>query len=978
MWARYYSAEAPPVQWQAAPARGRRTATDQAARGSRWVRMAGTAATQTVSSASLPFVRALLEVVAYEEVAQAAVDAVPRELPPGVGVISALLCTVDADAQRLRAFALTRGPTRDIVEAALDGRPLRSFTGDVHGTNNLLQRAVAAGTIQTADRLLEFLVGAVDEPAAAAIEHAIGWQGGIAVPLPVHQRLVGVLLYALRKPAGELTVTQRRRLVELADIIGLALEQARLYEAERRRSRETAALQQVLRRLSTAVDASKVLEEILDAATALLGADYAAVTTVPTRPGEVAYGLHRGYRNGPREIERLRKPGTGLVDHAMRIKGPVLIERFGEDDTFPMERYPVQAAEGMRSGLAVPLIRPFGQTDAATQTQADEETGEAFGALLVGYRQFHPFLAADVGIATALAQHAATALERAWLFAFERQRAAELEATFQTVGEGIALFDGSAQPVRVNREFERLTGLGAEDYRRLSPRERTVLLNLKDIEGRPLDVADLPAVRAVQGEHVRMTMQLTRPSGDTMQYEVVASPLRDRGDARRAGAAMVIRDIGIELRRQRELEALVATSRQLSAAIDQENVVRAIVVAATEIVNARGAVLAVIDTDGGDGEEPVEPRLVYTEWYHDHTWQAVDAAGLLPGPLAQQALATGDIQVVAASAGIPAPSPEVSAQAYEAGGVLALPVCSRGETLAVVVLSGRRDGRAFDDGDVRLLRAFAQQAATALENARLYERERLARQEIQDTQEQREAFIAAIAHDLKSPLTNILGHGQLLERHLKKEAATGQSVEHALERAHPAMQRIADNARRMQGMVDDLQEALRLGSGRFELHRETSDLVQLAQQVSHEQQTVTERHTLTVVAAPRSVSGLWDPERLRQVLLNLVSNAIKYSPDGGPVEISVRKRRDMASLTVTDQGIGLLPEDMPVLFQPYSRLHRARGIKGTGLGLFIVKGIVEAHGGKVRAYSAGTGLGTTFRITLPLQPPVSAEQPPRL
>jgi signal transduction histidine kinase len=131
-------------------------------------------------------------------------------------------------------------------------------------------------------------------------------------------------------------------------------------------------------------------------------------------------------------------------------------------------------------------------------------------------------------------------------------------------------------------------------------------------------------------------------------------------------------------------------------------------------------------------------------------------------------------------------------------------------------------------------------------------------------------------------------------------------------------------------------------------------------------QATTERHQL-VLEAPEQLEGEWDPGRLGQVLDNLLGNAITYSPDGGMVRVAVRQEDGQAIISVSDQGLGLRQGDLGQLFQLFSRLETGREIRGTGLGLYISRGIVEAHGGSVRAESAGPGRGATFTVALPLK-----------
>ncbi len=227
-----------------------------------------------------------------------------------------------------------------------------------------------------------------------------------------------------------------------------------------------------------------------------------------------------------------------------------------------------------------------------------------------------------------------------------------------------------------------------------------------------------------------------------------------------------------------------------------------------------------------------------------------------------------------------------------------------------------------------------------------------------------ELFLGAVAHDLRTPLTAILGYAQLLRRWptlppVQREAALARLLE-----AGQAMQRL----------LTDLLDAASLWAGRFRIAPRPMDLVTLVHQIAEEQQATTTRHQI-VVEAPARLEGFWDPDRLAQVLRNLLSNAIKYSPEGGTIRLRVSAHDDSVQIQVSDQGIGLTPEEARQIFEPFVRLERARSIPGAGLGLFIARGIVEAHGGRIWAESPGPGRGTTVTVVLPRRPPPSEPQP---
>jgi signal transduction histidine kinase len=220
-------------------------------------------------------------------------------------------------------------------------------------------------------------------------------------------------------------------------------------------------------------------------------------------------------------------------------------------------------------------------------------------------------------------------------------------------------------------------------------------------------------------------------------------------------------------------------------------------------------------------------------------------------------------------------------------------------------------------------------------------------------------FLAMAAHDIRGPLTAIDGNADVL---MAANAGPADRT-FAADAIHAAV-------RQMDRLVGDIVDAGRLGAGAFLLHYQPLDLVSLVQDVARGQQVASDQHRI-VINAPERLEGEWDLDRLGQVMTNLISNAIKYSPDGGNITITVLQEQDAAVVIVADQGSGINAADLPSLFRPFVRLlspeERAH-VRGTGLGLYISQGIVQAHGGRMSATSLGRGTGSAFTARLPLHP----------
>jgi signal transduction histidine kinase len=229
----------------------------------------------------------------------------------------------------------------------------------------------------------------------------------------------------------------------------------------------------------------------------------------------------------------------------------------------------------------------------------------------------------------------------------------------------------------------------------------------------------------------------------------------------------------------------------------------------------------------------------------------------------------------------------------------------------------------------------------------------------------RDEFLAAAAHDLKAPLTAIKSMAQLLHRGVIRTGTV--DTERLVER----LTNINATATQMSVQIDDLLDLTRLEMGQpLELQRDSTDLVALARQAAAEHQQATERHRIRVEAAVPEIVGRWDAMRLARVLNNLLGNAVKYSPEGGEVTLTVGQENGDAGawavVTVQDQGIGIPAADLPRIFGRFQRAGNAVGrIGGTGVGLASARQIVEQHGGTITVTSQ-EGAGSAFTIRLPL------------
>ncbi|MFP5502083.1 MAG: ATP-binding protein [Candidatus Sericytochromatia bacterium] len=239
---------------------------------------------------------------------------------------------------------------------------------------------------------------------------------------------------------------------------------------------------------------------------------------------------------------------------------------------------------------------------------------------------------------------------------------------------------------------------------------------------------------------------------------------------------------------------------------------------------------------------------------------------------------------------------------------------------------------------------------------------RAANEALLEADRYKDEFLSVISHELRTPLNFIMGFASILDDGVVGSLDDKQSA---------VVGKILAGSERMLSLVNDLLDFARIQAGRVELNCETVDYAALVEEVRGSLRPLAERKRLrleTHVAVSRPVS--LDPDRLTQVLTNLVANAIKFTPEGGHVTITAGLEGDRLVTEVRDSGVGIAPEDVSKLFTPFKQLDMGmtRRSGGTGLGLSISRALVEAHGGVITAESEGLGKGATFRVVLPIDP----------
>ena len=287
--------------------------------------------------------------------------------------------------------------------------------------------------------------------------------------------------------------------------------------------------------------------------------------------------------------------------------------------------------------------------------------------------------------------------------------------------------------------------------------------------------------------------------------------------------------------------------------------------------------------------------------------------------------------------------------------VAATPIRVGGQLAGAITLSQIDRAREWTADDVRLLEAVAQELRVAITAAEAFERQRTAVVELERLNQAKSDFVSIVSHEFRTPLTGIQGFSEMM-----------QSEDLTLDEMREYAGDINKDAHRLNRMITEMLDLDKMESGRMQLHREALDLNAIVSDVVDRVRPNAPEHPVSLRLDPLVGELNGDRDKLTQVMANLLSNAVKYSPKGGEIVVSTRAEGDSAHVVVRDHGMGIPKASLEAIFERYGRVESpaTRHIQGTGLGLPIVRQIVQLHGGTVWAES-NVGEGSVFHITLP-------------
>ncbi len=851
----------------------------------------------------------------------------------------------------------------------------------------------------------DMLVAGAQDAEHLALLRALGMRAALTVPLLAGERILGTLTLVMAESGRGYEEVDREVALSLGRRAGLAIEKAQLYAAEQR---ARLAAEQVADRLGR-------LQRVTGALAAVLQPeDVARVVTeqVVQALGATASAV-MSYDPVSRTLQLLHATGYGEAFLGW--------ERFSADGPYPF-------GEVVRDGrpIYVPARAAFNARypELATSRTISEAAaylpllvdGQAIGGISIGFAAVRELDVEERMFLEALAAQCAQALDRARLFGAEqraRERLAFLaEASTQLVAsldyqvtleqitrlcvprladwcvvdrladDGTIVMEilthtdpakvqwaramrerfvvhidqpvGASQVIRTGEPL--LMSNITDEVLQLAARDEEELRMLRIVGYSSLVVVPLRAHDRIIGSIGLVTTndsnrQLT-PDDVTLAEELARRAGVALDNARLYQAAAEAR-VSAEQASQR-VTRLQEITAALGATMTPEQVSDLMVHEGLAALGADAGVVFLL-ADEGRMWEAVSFRGYPPELAPRHVRSPVDA----PGPLSA-ARECRQLVLVQTPEELLRRWPNLAEAQARSGdaALVAVPLVLDQEVLGVLTAAFRAPRR-FSTDDQAFLEALGRQCAQALDRARLFAAEQEARAAAEEAVTLRDRFLSVASHELKTPLTSMLLQTQLLQRRVGRVGLLA-------EREQRTLQVVSEQAQRLDRMITSLLDISRLELGQLSLSRATVNLCALTQRVVTEVQPTTEAHIVTCAAPEEELLVDGDELRLEQVLQNLLQNAIKYSPDGGPIEVIVAPEAGQVCLTVTDRGMGFPADTAARLFERFYRAPNAdpRQISGLGIGLYVVQEIMRLHGGSVRAEPQETG-GSRFTVCLP-------------
>jgi PAS domain S-box-containing protein len=585
-------------------------------------------------------------------------------------------------------------------------------------------------------------------------------------------------------------------------------------------------------------------------------------------------------------------------------------------------------------------------------------------------------------------------------------RASEVEAIFESIADGVYVYDTQGQVIRTNSAAQNLYPLIRQpDYTERPFPERIDSNVMRDEQGQAIQFSSMPLIRTLRGETFTgshsMDILMRRPDRTDVLLNISGAPMLDAGGSIQGGV-IVSRDV-TERRRleQRTHEALYALLNmakvivQESGATDtiqdetsdqsvtaSHTVAQRLVELTRSFLGCKRLSITIVEPEteflrplAVVGLSPEQER----KWW-DEQLQQRNRLTDFPDLNIVQRLQSDEVVLL----DMTQPPWNAAPNPYEIRTMLIAPMAIRNRLIGILTLDYGGAEHTYTSEELALTSGVTKLVSLVIEREQLLQERANAdvrELALRQAKERMDEFISIVSHELRTPLTTIKGNIQLaglrLRSSLREVPAGNDVLQSMLEEIQMMLERAERQANVQNRMVSDLLDVSRMRADKLELRLEKCDLAIIVQEIVQDQQSATPKRILNLVMAEQEMAPVVaDTERIEQVISNYLSNAMKYSPVGSPVEVQLKKEGSNVRVSVCDKGPGLTPSEQEKVWE---RFYQVEGIKrqqgssvGLGLGLYICRVIIEQHHGEVGVEST-KGEGSTFWFTLPLAEPDKQE-----
>jgi PAS domain S-box-containing protein len=824
----------------------------------------------------------------------------------------------------------------------------------------------------------------------------------LLIALKREDRMLGML--TLDNPALKCSFSLEQQ--QLASAIGqqasLAIDNAHLYQqaqAERTRAERLIERARAIYQVALTVNSEENLSAVLKIAAQHL------VRGLNADGGEIVL----------LDADKLRLPDTAeqeLIHQASAVEATFTLgdlPNFQQTALTGSPRYVTakQASEserqvfrklGFSSAMVVPLMT--GSNHSTSPTQNTHTVPQCNGFAFVNYQNpgFHPGKG-QFAFAQDIAAQCALAVEKDRLLndvhaaaALATERANTLDAVFQAMSEGITVLNQDGEVLVRNQAASQFLGIPINSTDRLQAFLQRY--PTRTLHGQPLSEEEFPLTRALKGERIRgECFVTTRGDGLERVIEVNVTHMLDDSQ-QQIGLVSAFRDITEQARAEQRIRKALETMLNVAEAVSGITEIKDI------LQSVLGMTLSTLNCERGsvylyDQHEQAFTLLLsggFEDEEAEKEWLLEQSLWLSPGDNEYQELHDQILEGHATV--INAEQYSLQLNPLSQTGTLAAPITHNHHILGLMIVdrrlssqttstthrNARRQSRPpeFSIWDMAVIEGIAQLTGLAIEQARWQEEAVKARTNeaaMREANALKDEFLAITAHEFRSPLTVILTHSQVGLRALRK----GTELQ-TIQRVHDNLTAIEEQAHQLTNIVNTFLEVTQINRKQLVIKSEPIDLAKVAKHViaAHSENSTNHQVSCHIASSDHPYIVIGDEARLKQVFANLIQNAMKYSPLGGPVTLSLCQHEDIdgngrrtIQVCVEDTGIGIPTDALPRLFERFYRGSNIDGnrTRGIGLGLYIVAELIHMHGGVIHAESDGIpGQGSRFIITLPSSP----------